>query len=130
MNGALIYPASRELSLPGNTDFYTAGVGQIDDMRLKTESLAPIGFSAGTGIKMASFRLHDTHIALRQGNKAGITITLIKTLFYTPIAVYAKYLAGICEFYGLADVGIQSNRLICQEKLIVNWIIQSSTHFL
>jgi hypothetical protein len=79
---------------------------------------------------MASFWLHDTHIALSQGNKAMITITLIKALFYRPIAVYAKYLAGKCEFYGLADVGIQSNRLICQEKLIDNWIIQSSAHFL
>src|SRR5664280_293442 len=64
LHSALIYPTCRDLCLPGYAYFNAAGIGEINNMRLKAEYLTPSGLSAGTRYIMTGFRLHNTHITL------------------------------------------------------------------
>ncbi|SJM89084.1 hypothetical protein CRENPOLYSF2_1020005 [Crenothrix polyspora] len=52
---------------------------------------------------MACFGLHYAHVALRQGNKAPITVALIKTFFGRFVAMDADNIAGVNQAYRFSD---------------------------
>jgi hypothetical protein len=78
---------------------------------------------------MTSFRLHNTHIALSQGNKTGITITLIKTFLNRSTAMHTPNITRKSKFDSLTNQWIQSNTLIAQWQFVLYRVFQARVHF-
>jgi hypothetical protein len=73
-------------------------------------------------MKMAEFRRHDATVALRQADKAGITETLIETLFGNASAVHAFDLLQILDANTLTEVIAKRDLLTTELKTVAHRI--------
>src|SRR5690606_37826444 len=125
---ALIDPAGRNLTGPGNAHLEAGGVGQVDNVIGHAELLAPGRLAAGALLVMTALGADDAEVALRQLFHAGETEALAVTLFGKPVAVLAPDLAKGLEADGAPEQVIQGQLLVAQGLSVPDGFAQGTEH--
>ncbi|SON48400.1 conserved protein of unknown function [Vibrio tapetis subsp. tapetis] len=90
---------------------------------------APLRFSAGTLLVMASFRFHYTHVTACQFFHANKAMSLRVTLFGFFTARAAKDITSMREGDGFTYDWVERNLLIADGQKVLNLAVEFGFHF-